>query len=185
MLGRIVEVPKIPRTGPENSPGCAGADVRPDAMKSTPGEARLLAGLAKLRGRTASAGERLTEPVRAILECVLIIPRVHLEPRSQRLLDRDCHRFIGPDDMWAPAALIFDRVGQSRGERRHVAAVIEHEHPAAGWVARVGHEQRIGWRSPLGARDWVRGRCEGGLVGLRRLTRAPRRRKSPKLGTSP
>ncbi len=113
-------------------------------MKSTPGEARLLAGVAELRSRNASAGERLSEPLRAIPEFVLIAPRWHLEPWSQRLFDRDCHRLVGPDDLWAPAALIFGRVGQSRGERRHVAAVIEHEHPAAGWVSRVGHEQKIG-----------------------------------------
>ena len=82
MIGRIAYGPITLRSGPEAFPECAGADARPDAMKSTPGEARLLAGMAKLRGRNASAGERLSEPLRAIAEIVLIIPRRHLEPWS-------------------------------------------------------------------------------------------------------
>jgi len=63
------------------------------------GEACLLAGVAKLRGRNASAGERLSEPLRAIAEIVLIVPRLHLEPWSQRRFDRDGHRVVGPDDL--------------------------------------------------------------------------------------
>jgi hypothetical protein len=72
-------------------------------MKSTPGEARLLAGVAKLRGRNASAGERLSEPLRAIAEFVLIVPTLslnlggrHTSPKQERGNSRDSGRARQP-----------------------------------------------------------------------------------------
>jgi len=136
-------------------------------MKGGPGETRLLAGAAKLRGRNTTADERLSEPLLAIAQLGLIGSRGLLRPRPQRLFDRCGQRFIRPDDPWFPAALIFviipsgTRPAQShstsRGSNWTVHVILT---PRSGSAASGG-----GATTAAGLSGGPAGRAEGCCMG--------------------